>query len=230
MAVGKVGISLIENYGGKFLQAAKNVTNNSVFLKTVSKSSGDVLELNSLRNGQETTKCLTEKLMDTIKSIFKREPIKKELYKKNVENAAALFKEKTGLKLHVACTDDIWSFAMTPEKVIKYIDKGQFPKELKHLVLGHGTGSTLNDTWVVSGTNEKVFEYVKNNVPKGEKALVCCCEETPKNLSYLLPKDKPGIGRVVHTELCTKRGPAKIVESGKDEIIGSFSKGITRYY
>lgn len=183
-------------------------------------------------------KSLIKELISSVKSLFKRDPVKKEIFNSlvpghkefNLERAKVLLKEKTGLNLHIACSDELLSFAQTPGKVIKYIDKGKFPKEIKHVLLGHGTGSTIDDTWVISGTNEKVFDYINRNIPKGEKALVCCCEETPKKLLQLLPKGKAGIGHVVHTELSTASRPAKIVESGRNEIIGDFAKGQVHYY
>lgn len=221
-----------------------NFTKN-IFSKTESKSGEEVLLLKDRliskdpQSGMNVTKSLTGKLKDLLTRIFKKDVVKQELFDClvpwhkgfDIEKAKTLFKDRVGLNLHVACPDGLRSFADTPSKVIKYVENGRFPKEeIKHVVLGHGTGTTINDTWVINGTKEKVFDYINKNIPAGEKALVCCCEETPKNLLKFLPKDKPGIGNVVHTELSTKSRPAKIVESGKNEIIGEFAKGNVKYY
>lgn len=173
-----------------------------------------------------------------LKLFTKRDPVKRELLnclwpggkKFNIELAKDIFVKRTGMNLHVASPDGLQSFAQTPAKIIRYLDKGMFPKEIKHAILGHGTGSTVNDSWVVSGTGEKVFDFIRREIPKGERALVCCCEETPKPLLSLLNKNKKGVGRVVHTELGTASRPAKIVESGRDEIIGDFARGKATYY
>lgn len=173
-----------------------------------------------------------------IKQALKRDPVRREIFNSlhpksrtfNPEKAIDLFKERTGLNLHIASSTGLASFASTPGKIIKFQNKGNLPEGVKDIVIGHGTGSTLNDTWVVASTKQKVFDYVNKHISAGKKVLVCCCEETPKKISSLIPKDKAGIGNVVNTELHTARRPAKIVESGKAEIIGDFAKGITKYY
>lgn len=45
----------------------------------------------------------------------------------------------------------------------------------KYLFIAHGTGKANSESWMVQGTNIKVFDYVANNFPKGENIFVTCC-------------------------------------------------------
>ena len=63
---------------------------------------------------------------------------------------------------------------------------------------------------------DKIFDFIEQNIPYGNKVLVNCCEETPKSLRYLIPKNKPAIGNSTYTDATSSyRHPLKIVESGK---------------
>lgn len=45
----------------------------------------------------------------------------------------------------------------------------------KYLFIAHGTGKANSESWMVQGTDIKVFDYVANNFPKGENIFVTCC-------------------------------------------------------
>lgn len=91
------------------------------------------------------------------------------------------------------------------------------PNDIKHIVLGHGYGSSIEGSWSFNGDYEVygVFNYINNNIPKGEKAIVMCCE------AYGKVPNKNAIGTLVRG--CgTQKEPAKIVISGNNKIIGEF--------
>lgn len=148
----------------------------------------------------------------------------------DIEKAKLLFEQKTNIQLHIGHTDNLFSFSLTPGNIIKLINSGKFPSDFKHVLIGHGTGTVIDNSWRFSGNNKDIFEYIRQNIPLGEKVLVTCCEETPKELRRLIQKDKPGIGNIVHTELTSHHRPAKIVISGQNQIIGHYAKGKTEYY
>lgn len=178
-------------------------------------------QLISLRNSLRQNK--TGK---AISDIFCKNPNVEE-----VQNACKMFEKETGIKMFVTNPTGAISFNSTASTLMQNIKDGTFPKDIKHIIVGHGSGTVLNNTWHVAYSPEiKIFDFIKQNIPKGEKVLVVSCEETPKELRHLIPKDKPAIGNYVTELYSSFKHPAKIVESGKDEIIGGYGNGIATYY
>ena len=148
-----------------------------------------------------------------------------------VQEACDLFTKATGIKMIMTNPKGAISFSNLAHTILRDIKEGNFPKDIKYIILGHGSGSTLNDTWhVANNPSVKIFDFIKKNIPKGEKVLVDCCEETPKELRHLIPKSKPAIGKVVTELESSYHTPAKIVKSGTNEIIGGYANGIASYY
>ena len=154
---------------------------------------------------------------------------------KNPTLAQQRFKNETGANLHIG---NEFSLVGSFDEGLQYIEnwykQGLMPNDIKHVLIGHGTGSAERGSWAFWNGNEaigNVFDYINTHIPKGEKVLVNCCEVTPKQYRHLIPKDKPAIGNTTHTEATsTYYHPLKIVQSGRNEIIGGYANGIMTLY
>ena len=147
------------------------------------------------------------------------------------QKACDIFTKETGIKAFMTNPMGAQSFSTLANIIIRDIKKGWFPKDIKYVIFGHGDGTTVNNTWhVMADPNVKIFDFIKEHIPKGEKVLVQCCEGTPKSLKHLIPKDKPAIGYPASEMYSSYKHPAKIVISGRDEIIGGYGNGIASYY
>ena len=149
-----------------------------------------------------------------IKSIFKPNKVAKEFKKimqsspdeKMVQRACDIFEKETGIKMYMTSPKEAYCFQDFANVILQDIEKGNFPKEIKHIIFGHGTGTSLKqegvEAWhVADKTQRKIFSIINEEVPKkGELVLVNCCEETPKRLRHLIPKDKPAIGNTTITD------------------------------
>lgn len=116
------------------------------------------------------------------------------------------------------------------ENLVKWYKEGKlqdFEKYgIKHVIIGHGEGSLATGNWHFPGspTRERVMDYISRTIPDGERAIVMCCEHAPKEtLRY-----GRCAGKEVDTSLLYWTNPAKIVESGKNEIIGQFYNPYSR--
>ena len=159
----------------------------------------------------------------------------------DITRARKEFFNATGLQLHCPTTTDLSAFTgglqnlenalkgvgrincNTPLDAVKII----LPQDVKHVLIGHGIGSSATNNWCFYENGINVFEYI-NKLPKGEKVIVMTCETGTQNST------KRAIGGEVSTLLTDGRNPAKIVEAGKNEIIGEFilppfGQGV-RYY
>lgn len=148
---------------------------------------------------------------------------------KLIDDIAKVFQDTTGIKLHCPTNANLSEFGDTINEVEQLFLKGLMPKDIKHLVIGHGGGSSINGSWnfIYSGSkNDKVFSYINSNIPKGELALVATCEENfiPALRSEALASGYNAIGDTCITSLIETTHPGKIVESGKNVIIGSLSR------
>ena len=154
----------------------------------------------------------------------------------SVANICKDFEKATGIKMMMTNPHDAYCFGDFANVILRDMKNGRFPKDLKYVIFGHGEGSSLvasgKDRWhVLADSNVGIFDYINKNVPKGEKVLVNCCETTPKQYKHLLPKDKPAIGNPTHTDASSSYyHPLKIVQSGRNEIIGGYANGIMTLY
>lgn len=147
------------------------------------------------------------------------------------KKACDAFTKETGIKMFMTDPTRAESFATNANILIRDIKSGKFPKDIKYVVIGHGDGTTLNNTWHVAFDPKiKIFDFINKHIPKGEKVLVNCCEETPKELKHLIPKNKPAIGKYTTEMYSSYKHPAKIVISGRNEIIGGYGNRIATYY
>lgn len=151
--------------------------------------------------------------------------------REQVQLACDLFEKETGVKMLITHPKGAFSFNTNANILIRNIKQGTFPKEVKYVVIGHGDGTVLNNTWhVLYEPETSIFDFIEKNIPKGELAIVNCCENTPKELIHLIPKNKPAIGKVAGEYTSSYRNPAKVVRSGEREIIGGYANGIMTLY
>ena len=150
---------------------------------------------------------------------------------KDVQRACSIFEKETGIKMLMTHPGGARSFSTNAYMLINDVKKGRFPKNIKYVVIGHGEGTILNDTWHVAyDPKVKIFDFIEQNIPKGEMVLVNCCETTPKELRHLIPKNKPAIGKVAGEFYSTYNNPAKIVISGIRDIVGGYANGFLTLY
>lgn len=146
------------------------------------------------------------------------------------------FKQETGINMHLVDKTQAYCFEDFANVLLRDINNGNFPKDIKHIVFGHGMGTSVlkdgKDSWRSAFNPKiKIFDFIEQNIPEGEKVLVNCCETTPKQYKHLLPKDKPAIGYPTYTDASSSYyHPLKIVESGKSQIIGAYANGIMTLY
>ncbi len=125
------------------------------------------------------------------------------------------FQNITGAELHIPSLQAVdYKFAEACSLLERCAREGNFPKNIKHVIVGHGMGSSINGDWQIINGGGYVLNYINRNIPKGEKVLVLSCEKGAKF------SGKYGIGDEVELSLMNMNKPAKIVESGKNEIIG----------
>lgn len=156
------------------------------------------------------------------------------IHNPTVEDAAKackILEKETGLKCLMTNPQEAYAFQNVGHTLIRDVKQGRFPKDIKYMIFGHGEGCSLNNTWRVANTDKKIFDIVQENVPKGEKVLVISCEvPDTKEIKRILPKNKPAIGHPVTELYSTYHTPSKIVQSGRNEIIGGYANGIATYY
>lgn len=140
------------------------------------------------------------------------------------EELSRLFYEDTGLILHCP-TGRTHLFSIALDSIYSAVKQGTFPKDIKHVLIGHGHGSSKAKTWAMEGLSLKngevveIFPYINKAIPKGEKVLVCSCESPLGKMA-----GKPGIGDEVELSLDDLSAPGKVVRSGIDRIIGHYTK------
>ncbi len=142
---------------------------------------------------------------------------------KNPTLAQQRFKSETGANLHIGNNFSLVGNSFGFDEGLQYLEnwykQGLIPNDIKHVLIGHGTGSAEKGSWAFWNGNKaigNVFDYINTHIPKGEKVLVMTCEGGTNTLA------KPGIGTTVATNLLYASNPAKIVKSGDNKIIGHF--------
>ena len=126
------------------------------------------------------------------------------------------FKKATGAELHVPDTMNSQNFGEACITLERAAKDGNFPKDIKHVLVGHGYGSSIDGTWSMAGRGGNVFNYINGNssIKPGEKVLVLCCESGTK-----VP-GRNGIGDKVILSLTDGLHPGKIVVAGQNKVAG----------
>lgn len=135
----------------------------------------------------------------------------------------------TGKKVLIGCKSRM-NFPIT---ALGMLNNPKAYKDVDYIILGHGKNSSLitdtanPNTWRFSDNDKSIWEFIENNIEKGKKALVFCCEtdglrKAGKTAEQMIDKNgnkMNGIGFPV-SGYFDNSGPAKIVESGIRHIIG----------
>lgn len=157
-----------------------------------------------LQNTQDALKNYNDILALTNKENLKSQDLRK------IEE---IFKQHTGINLYCPESYNFKDFEGFFEPMIKYNMYNRLNPEIKHIVIGHGTGSAAEQNWRFESNKKDVFDFIESRIPKGEKVLLVTCESSKAT--------KPGIGGPVNISLHAKNRPGKIVESGIRNVIGT---------
>lgn len=146
------------------------------------------------------------------------------------------FANTDGVMLYCPSNSVEGAFTTSVMRIIEAVKEGTFSKEIKHILIGHGVGSSLAPrSWQMSGVSVKdgkcieIFDFInKLKLPKNEPVLVLCCEDGIKSIP-----NRPGIGMQVDLGLSNLggfdrrfnalMGPGKIVRSGENKICGHYT-------
>lgn len=133
-------------------------------------------------------------------------------------NECRIFKDRTGAMLHVPDTMASDLFGMSCSTLEWAAKEGNFPKDIKHVLVGHGYGSSVRGDWSIIGRGGNIYSYINNNpsIKPGEKILVLCCENGEK-----IP-GRRAVGDKVILSFTDCNHPAKIVVKGENKIAGEF--------
>lgn len=135
------------------------------------------------------------------------------------------FHYDTGLILHCP-GNDVRDFHKALSSISDAVKSQTFPKEIKHVMIGHGSGRAETE-WITAGRGKpiNILEYINSNkdIKAGDMVLVTCCET-----GGILNPLRPGKGLPVDLSLTTLipdsiGGPAKIVIAGQNKVGGHFT-------
>ena len=138
---------------------------------------------------------------------------------------AKTFHDDTGLILHCP-GNDVRNFNIALSSISDAVKSQTFPKEIKHVMIGHGSGRAETE-WITAGRGKpiNILEYINSNkdIKAGDMVLVTCCET-----GGILNPLRPGKGLPVDLSLTTLipdsiGGPAKIVIAGQNKVGGHFT-------
>lgn len=129
-----------------------------------------------------------------------------------------LFKQVTGAELHVPDTMASVNFGTACSTLERCAKDGNFPADIKHVLVGHGYGSSVRGDWSIIGRGGNVYSYIGRNpnIKNGEKVLVLCCESGERVAG------RNAIGDSVQLSLIDRLHPAKIVVKGENKVAGEF--------
>ena len=128
------------------------------------------------------------------------------------------FYQKTGAQLHLDPSRiGLRAMANGLTRLEEWYKLGKMPSDLKHVVIGHGTGYSIDNSWMMKYSNKNTFHFINEVVPQGEKCIALICEDAPPG-SWRA--ETPGIGRPVYSNLDMPYYPGKIVISGQNKIVG----------
>ncbi len=127
------------------------------------------------------------------------------------------FYQKTGAQLHLDPSRiGLRAMANGLTRLEEWYKLGKMPSDLKHVVIGHGTGYSIDNSWMMKYSNKNTFQFINEVVPQGEKCIALICEDAPSSWRA----ETPGIGHPVYSNLDMPYYPGKIVISGQNKIVG----------
>ena len=157
------------------------------------------------------------------------------LYNQAVKEYVDFVEKLTGKKVLIGCT----SRMNFPISALGILNNPKAYKDVDYILLGHGKNSSLitdithPNTWRFSDNDKSIYEFIEQNVPKGKKVMVFCCETngvqkaieagvvTEKEIAELKQK-LPCIGNGV-SGWFGQTGGVKICESGTRKILGQIN-------
>jgi len=146
--------------------------------------------------------------------------------------AIADVEKLTGLKIHDAGNTHNMEMAqtltaLTVQKTNPDIlfSNEILPNDIKHVVIGHGQGEASGD-WRFVDTNESVKDFIRANVPDGQKALCVVCSAEELGQFAFIPKNKVAVVKGAGVEVAsyeasrptafnTDNSPAPQIESAE---------------
>lgn len=152
-----------------------------------------------------------------------------QIFNKAIDEYVQFVENMTGKKVLIGCKSrmnfDICALGM--------LNNPKAYKDVDYIILGHGKNSSLitdtanPNTWRFSDNDKSIWEFIEQNVPKGKRAMVFCCEtkgleKAGKTAAEMVDKSgvqMSGIGNTV-SGLFRHENPVKICESGIRHIIG----------
>ena len=147
------------------------------------------------------------------------------MYNNAVKEYTEFVEKLTGKKVLIGCK----SRMNFPISALGMFNNPKAYKDVDYILLGHGKYSSLitdtqkKYTWRFKDNNKSIYEFIEENVPKGKKVMVFCCEsKKSKNAKKLFDRKGQrmyGIGEIVLNNWEEKR-PVKLCESGVRHVIG----------
>lgn len=162
------------------------------------------------------------------------------MYSNAVKEYTEFVEKLTGKKVLIGCTSRMnWGI-----QALGAFNNPKAYQNMDYILISHGKNSSLisdiknPNAWRFSDNDKSVYEFIEENVPKGKKVMVLCCEtdgirKAGKTAEEIIDRNGNrmyGIGNEVWATLAHQKEPIKICESGIRHIIGhceSAGSGIT---
>ena len=157
------------------------------------------------------------------------------LYDQAVKEYIDFVEKLTGKKVLVGCKSRMnWAISG-----LGILNNPKAYKDVDYILIGHGKNSSLitdithPNTWRFSDNDKSIYEFIEQNVPKGKKVMVTCCETQgvnkaieagviTQNEAVKLKESLPCLGNGV-SGWFEATGGVKIYESGTRRIIGQIN-------
>ena len=100
------------------------------------------------------------------------------MYNNAVKEYTEFVEKLTGKKVLIGCV----SRMNFPISALGMLNNPKTYKDIDYILLGHGKNSSLITdtknplTWRFSDNDKSIYEFIEENVPKGKKVMVFCCE------------------------------------------------------
>ena len=152
------------------------------------------------------------------------------IYNNAVKEYTEFVEKLTGKKVLCGCV----SRMNFPISALGMLNNPKAYKDVDYILLGHGKNSSLITdtknplTWRFSDNDKSIYEFIEENIPKGKKVMVFCCEtdgirKAGKTAEEIVDRNGSrmyGVGNEV-MNMWNKENPVKLCESGVRHIKGS---------
>ena len=117
------------------------------------------------------------------------------LYDQAVKEYIDFVEKLTGKKVLVGCKSRMnWAISG-----LGILNNPKAYKDVDYILIGHGKNSSLitdithPNTWRFSDNDKSIYEFIEQNVPKGKKVMVTCCETQGVNKAIEATKNNTGL-------------------------------------